>query len=83
MATPKLERPLTLLWQGRVPLAILLLSFTALAWWWHSLRADSEVIVAERLEHKAGELTLKLTERMGATGRFCGAPPACSRPVMG
>jgi CHASE1-domain containing sensor protein len=49
-----------------MPLAILLLSLTGLAWWWYSLRSDAEAIAAERLRHKADELTLKLSERMRA-----------------
>ena len=52
--------------QARMPLAILLLSLTGLAWWWHGLRSDAEAIAAERLGHKAGEFTLQLSERMRA-----------------
>ena len=66
MATLNLDRPIAMLRQARMPLAILLLSLTGLAWWWNSLRSDAEAIAAERLGHKAGELTLKLSERMRA-----------------
>jgi PAS domain S-box-containing protein len=71
-------RPLAALRQGWVPLVVLALSLAGVAWWWSSLRSDSEAIAAERLRHKAGELTLKLNERMrgneqilwGAAGLF-------------
>lgn len=73
-----LVRPLAALRQGWVPLAVLALSLAGLAWGWSSLRSDSEAIAAERLRRIAGELTLKLGERMrgneqilwGAAGLF-------------
>jgi PAS domain S-box-containing protein len=66
MATLNLDRPIAMLRQARMPLAILLLSLSGLAWWWHGLRSDAEVFAGERLRHKAGELTLKLSERTRA-----------------
>jgi hypothetical protein len=47
MATLNLDRPIAMLRQARMPLAILLLSLSGLAWWWHGLRSDAEAFAGE------------------------------------
>ncbi len=66
MPAPDSRSWLRALRRNWLPFSVLILSFIGVAWWSLSLRQYQQNLVVANLQRKAGEITLKLAERMRA-----------------